>query len=83
MKSLLLTLVRIKEDTIITDASDDVESPRELYCPFELPQEEFGEMMFERRLARDGSSSPPASPRPASRRGSTARETDGIFMLAV
>lgn len=66
---------------MVNDASDDVENPKDLYCPFELPEDEFGEMMFERRLAREGSSSPPGSPRPASRRGSTVLDADGMFAL--
>lgn len=72
---------RLQEDTLIAETSDDAENAKELYCPFELPDEEFGEMMFERRLARDGSSSPPGSPRAESRRGSTAPDTDGMLPI--
>lgn len=72
---------RLQEDTLIAETSDDAENAKELYCPFELPDEEFGEMMFERRLARDGSSSPPGSPLAESRRGSTAPDTDGMLPI--
>ena len=68
-----------REDALSADASDDADGSQELYCPFELPDEEFGEMMFERRLAKDGSSSPIASSRAESRRGSQAPDTDGTF----
>lgn len=68
-----------REDTLIADTSDDAEGSQELYCPFELPDEEFGEMMFARRLVKDGSSSPVASQGVESRRGSAAPDTDGTF----
>lgn len=51
-----------------------------MYCPFELPYDEYGDMMFERRLAIEDSLSPVASraSRAAdSRRGSTVADTDG------
>ncbi|KAI9923803.1 hypothetical protein ASPWEDRAFT_40395 [Aspergillus wentii DTO 134E9] len=65
-----------REDSLITDASDDVEGSREAYCPFELPLDEYGDMMFERRLAMEGSSSPVFSGHADSRRGSTVADTD-------
>ena len=48
-----------------------------MYCPFELPYDEYGDMMFERRLAAEGSSSPVTSRHAESRRGSTVAGTDG------
>ncbi|KAF7597638.1 hypothetical protein BBP40_000116 [Aspergillus hancockii] len=65
-----------REDSLITDTSDDVDGSRELYCPFELPEDEYGELMFERRLAMEGSVSPVQSTHAESRRGSTAADTD-------
>jgi MRG-binding protein len=53
-----------------------------MYCAFELPYDEYGDMMFERRLAMEGSSSPitsRASRAGESRRGSTVADTDGKF----
>lgn len=70
----------LQEDSVITDANEDEDSPSEMYCPFELPYDEYGDMMFERRLAMEDSLSPVASrtSRAAeSRRGSTVADTDG------
>ncbi|KAL4738062.1 chromatin modification-related protein EAF7-domain-containing protein [Aspergillus similis] len=64
-----------REDSLITDVSDDVDG-REVYCPFELPEDEYGDLMFERRLAMEGSPSPAPSGHPESRRGSTVADTD-------
>ena len=65
---------------MITDANDDDDGSSERYCPFELPYEEYGDMMFERRLAMEDSLSPVASRTSRadeSRRGSTVADTDG------
>lgn len=59
------------------DIADDGDGSRELYCPFELPEDEYGEMMFERRLAMEGSASPEHSVQGDSRRASTVADTDG------
>ena len=59
------------------DANEDEDGVSVRYCPFELPYSEFGDMMFERRLAREGSSSPVTSRLAESRRGSTVPDTDG------
>lgn len=51
-----------------------------MYCAFELPYDEYGHMMFERRLAMEESLSPVtsrASRAGGSRRGSTVADTDG------
>lgn len=61
---------------MITDIADDSDPPNERYCPFQLPDEEYGDMMFDRRLATDGSESP-VTTRAESRRGSMAADTDG------
>ena len=81
LSSLLLTGITngLQEDAVITDTSDDAENAKDLYCPFELPDDEFGEMMWDRRFAKEGSSSPPGSLRAESRRGSTVPDTDGMF----
>lgn len=65
---------RIQEDSLI-DVEDTDSSMEERYCPFELP-EEYGEMMFARRLATEASESPVASR--AESRGSNVADTDGM-----
>ncbi|XRM41165.1 hypothetical protein ABZX51_004454 [Aspergillus tubingensis] len=62
-----------QEDSLITDTAED---SKEFYCPFELPQDEYGELMFERRLAMEGTASPDPSTHAGSRRGSTVADTD-------
>ncbi|TPX24164.1 hypothetical protein DIZ76_013507 [Coccidioides immitis] len=64
-----------REDPFATDASEEVDVSNEPYCPFSLEESEYGDMMFERRLAPEGSSSPPSLPVP-SRRESTIADTD-------
>ncbi|KAJ5729056.1 uncharacterized protein N7483_003564 [Penicillium malachiteum] len=65
-----------REDSVITDMNEDEDGVSERYCPFELPYDEYGDMMFERRLATEGSSSPVMSRQADSRRGSTVADTD-------
>ncbi|KAJ5727880.1 hypothetical protein N7493_005700 [Penicillium malachiteum] len=65
-----------REDSVITDMNEDEDGVSESYCPFELPYDEYGDMMFERRLATEGSSSPVMSRHADSRRGSTVADTD-------
>ena len=65
---------------MITDVNEDDEGSSEMYCSFELPYDEYGDMMFERRLAMEESLSPVtsrASRAGGSRRGSTVADTDG------
>lgn len=65
---------------MITDVNEDDEGSAEMYCSFELPYDEYGDMMFERRLAMEESLSPVtsrASRAGGSRRGSTVADTDG------
>ncbi|OAX84505.1 hypothetical protein ACJ72_01121 [Emergomyces africanus] len=50
-----------RESSFATDGSGDLEPAQEPYCPFQLPYDEYGEMMFERRIAPEGTSSPPMS----------------------
>ncbi|KAJ5852490.1 Chromatin modification-related protein EAF7 [Penicillium soppii] len=68
-----------REDSVITDSNEDDEGPSEMYCPFELPDDEYRDLKFERRLAMEDSLSPVTSrtSRAAdSRRGSTVADTD-------
>lgn len=70
----------MQENATIKDDLEDEDGVAEKYCPFELPEDEYGEMMFARRLAMEGSSSPVTSRtsrHPESRRGSTVADTDG------
>lgn len=69
----------LQEDALITEGSDDADPSKEPYCPFELPEDEYGDLMFERRLAVEASLSPTTSGPPESRRGSTVADTDGQF----
>ncbi|KAJ5917696.1 hypothetical protein N7466_011250 [Penicillium verhagenii] len=65
-----------REDSAIVDSNEDEEGIIERYCPFELPYDEYGDLMFERRLATEGSLSPVMSRHADSRRGSTVADTD-------
>ncbi|KAJ5491025.1 hypothetical protein N7539_002592 [Penicillium diatomitis] len=65
-----------REDAIFADSNEDDEEPSEMYWPFELPYDEYGDLMFERRLATEGSLSPVTSRHVESRRGSTVADTD-------
>ncbi|GFF51765.1 chromatin modification-related protein EAF7 [Aspergillus udagawae] len=65
-----------REDSLITEPSDDPDGSKDFYCPFELPEDEYGDLMFERRLAMEGSASPNPSAQAESRRGSTIADTD-------
>lgn len=69
-----------QEDSLITDTAED---SKEFYCPFELPQDEYGELMFERRLAMEGTASPDPSTHAGSRRGSTVADTDGTYITSL
>lgn len=70
-----------QEDAVFADTTEDDEEPSEMYCPFELPYHEYGDLMFERRLATEGSLSPVTSRHAESRRGSTVADTDGKCSL--
>ncbi|EAW07552.1 uncharacterized protein ACLA_022660 [Aspergillus clavatus NRRL 1] len=65
-----------REDSLITEPSDDPDGSKDFYCPFELPGDEYADLMFERRLAMEGSASPNPSAHADSRRGSTIADTD-------
>lgn len=71
---VLISLMK-QEDSIISQDADESEESE--YCPFELPEDEYGEMMFAKRLAAERSESPETSIHPESRRGSTVADTDG------
>lgn len=75
--SLLIPAMN-QEDAVFADTNEDEEEePSEMYWPFELPYDEYGDLMFERRLATEGSLSPVTSRHAESRRGSTVADTDG------
>ena len=78
MAAQILILVHYgQEDPFASEAAEEQELSDDLYCPFELPEEEYGEMMFERRFAPYGSASPSASAQAGSTQPSPAAETDG------
>lgn len=62
---------------MFAETNEDDEEPSQMYWPFELPYDEYGDLMFERRLATEGSLSPVTSRHAESRRGSTVADTDG------
>ncbi|KAL8712027.1 MAG: hypothetical protein Q9220_003723 [cf. Caloplaca sp. 1 TL-2023] len=75
-----------RENTFSHRGSPDSGENDEPYCPFILPKEDFGQMVFDRRLAPEGSTSPPgATPPPSAsstsaavtRRASTVEDTEG------
>ena len=69
-----LPMLDEREDSIMNDPPDDNGEPVELYSPFSLPEDEYGDLMFAKRLDPDGSSSPAYA---ASVRESTVAEIDG------
>lgn len=62
-----------REDSIMNDLANEDGEIVELYSPFSLPEEEYGAMMFARRLDPNGTNSPDLAP---SRRESTIADTD-------
>ncbi|KAL6245405.1 hypothetical protein RBB50_007404 [Rhinocladiella similis] len=70
--STLYDLPKLDErENATVDISDDPENETLYFKDFELPREEFEEMMWQKRLAPDGTQSPEWS-----RRGSTVADTD-------
>ncbi|KAL8979170.1 MAG: hypothetical protein Q9205_005433 [Flavoplaca limonia] len=65
-----------RENAFSRASSPDTEGTEMPSHQFTLPHDDFGKMMFERRLAPEGSSSPPASTRPPSA-GSTSAAATG------
>jgi hypothetical protein len=55
-----------KENFRDNQRPEDDDPKNEPFCPFALPEEDFGEMMFAKRFNPDGSSSPPVLPNPSS-----------------
>jgi MRG-binding protein len=62
-----------REDSILHGSSDENGSPGELYCPYDLPEQEYGAMKFDKRINLAGSKSPASF---NSRRESTIADTD-------
>ncbi|KAJ6116800.1 hypothetical protein N7512_006525 [Penicillium capsulatum] len=65
-----------RENSGLKEDIEDEEGISEKFCVFEPPDHEYGDMMFARRLALEGSSSPVTSRQAESRRGSTVADTD-------
>ncbi|KAI4270173.1 MAG: hypothetical protein LQ337_006844 [Flavoplaca oasis] len=65
-----------RENAFSRASSPDTEGSEMPSHQFALPHDDFGKMMFDRRLAPEGSSSPPASTRPPSA-GSTSVAATG------
>ena len=68
-----LPILDEREDSILQSSSDENGSPGELYCPYELPDNEYGALKFQKRINPDGSKSPALL---NSRRESTITNTD-------
>ncbi len=68
-----LPILDEREDSIMNDLPDDDGEPIELYSPFSLPEDEYGDLMFAKRLNEDGSESPKRDP---SMHESTVADTD-------
>lgn len=80
-------LNRSSQENFLDDQPlEDGAAENEAFCPFTLPDEEFGEMMFSKRFKPDGSSSPLLLPNQTSVSGGTGvrgrsvvEDTDGGF----
>ena len=68
-----LPILDEREDSILHNSSDENGSPGESYCPYELPDTEYGALKFDKRINLDGSKSPALL---NSRRESTITNTD-------
>lgn len=71
-----LPILDDREDSIMNDIpADDVDGGIiELYSPFSLPEEEYGDLMFAKRINENGSESPERDP--STVRESTVADTD-------
>ena len=74
----------MKENDVRYDNYDKEDARKEPFYSFALPEDDYGEDMAARRLAREGSQSPPALPPSESsgsasgtRRQSTIEDTEG------
>lgn len=74
----------LQENFLDDQGPEGGDSKEEPFCPFTLPEEEFGEMMFAKRFKPEGSSSPMLLPHNSSavggagvRRQSVVDDTDG------
>ncbi|MCJ1431493.1 hypothetical protein MMC27_000846 [Xylographa pallens] len=79
-----LKILDEREDSFGEVSSEDNDPKKELFVPFDLPGSDFGTLMFERRLASPGTSSPPSLPhqssdetRSAKRRPSVIDDSEG------
>ncbi|MCJ1365796.1 hypothetical protein MMC16_004921 [Acarospora aff. strigata] len=79
-----------RENSLGDDGSDDTGPAREPFSQFRLPQADFGDTMFSRRLAPDGSASPSWFQHHISeesakdrRRGSTVEEAEKSRSLSI
>ncbi|KAL8942769.1 MAG: hypothetical protein Q9216_001454 [Gyalolechia sp. 2 TL-2023] len=79
-----LEILDDRENAIIHTIWAESDQHHHAYCPFTLPRDEYGEMMFEKRLAPTSSPSPSESAPPpsvasisaATRRASTVEDTE-------
>ncbi|KAI4137417.1 MAG: hypothetical protein LQ341_005147 [Variospora aurantia] len=92
--ALFKGIVRWKPENVFDrGGSPDNEGYQQAYCQFALPKEDFGESMFQRRLADRASPSSSASESAppmtagstsitATRRGSTVDDTEGLMSIS-
>ena len=77
-----------QEDSFGEPIQTDGDPAKQPFCPFSLPEDDYSDLMFAKRLASDGTSSPPllahqfsgasAEGARAARRYSTVDDTDGM-----
>ncbi|MCJ1249729.1 hypothetical protein MMC30_006955 [Trapelia coarctata] len=68
-----------REDSYGELGSEDNDPAKEPFLPFSLPESDFGDMMFERRLAGDSSSSPPSLLHQLSNEGNSGRRRPSVI----
>ena len=71
-------LLGLQENFLDDHTPEDGHSKNEPFCPFTLPEEEFGEMMFAKRFKPEGSSSPMLLPNNSSAVGGAGTRTQSV-----
>ena len=71
----------IQEDAFGDVETDDLESITERFCEFKLPEEDFADMLYERRFEKNKSSSPGVLSGTVEGRASTVEDTEGLFSI--
>ncbi|KAL9114481.1 MAG: hypothetical protein Q9227_001562 [Pyrenula ochraceoflavens] len=81
---LLRAILRWKpEDSLTFDTVESNNTTEDSYRTFSLPEDQFGNMMFQKRLNPKGSESPPASATGNSVKNSAVADTEGVIHACV